>query len=755
MPVDYARVKVIVADALDVPPPSRAAFLDTRCGADAALRREVESLLSAGDLDGPFLELDQIPDRLGPYRIVSEIGSGGMGAVFAAERDDGEFEQRVAIKIIKRGLDTAAVLRRFVAERQILARLTHPNITRLLDGGTTPDGRPYFAMEYIEGEPIGDYCRAGKLSLDARIDLLIAVCDAVEYAHHNLVLHRDIKAGNILVARDGSPKLLDFGIAKLLEDDDDAQQTAVGARAWTPTAASPEQVRGEPLSTASDVYALGVLAYELLTGRAPYDVSGQPHEHVVRIVSAFMPPAPSAIADGRDSRRLRGDLDQVILKALEKSPGDRYQRAAEFAEDLRRFRLRLPVSARRGGRAYRARKFAARHKRSLAIAAVATIAIVGSVGRALYEGRVADRRFRDLRELADTFVFEFYDSIATLPGSTPARELVIRRGLEYLDRLSKDAGSDLDLKRELAQAYERIGVAQGSFHDANLGKTSDARANFEKSLALFEAVSRGRPNDPAAAADLGEAYLRMAAVTDFAGHRADAEAFDRRALDAIARTPALDSKGQLVFAMANFGLAEILASAGKIQDALETRNRSISALQVLTAKSPDDWQALHYLAQSYKRLMSLYFSQLKDNDRAAAALALAMSIDQRLAAHDPSSAVSALDLATDQGLMATIKHRAGEADASIDLMRQSIGARRAMLAVDSRNFRLRSLLAQDSGKLGTWLREQHRLLEARDAVQQGLELAAGLNPDNPDTTPILKALQTEAAATASALRARR
>src|SRR5579864_4646036 len=266
---DWRRVKDIVADALDLPRSRRAAFLDARC-ADASIRREVDALLSSDDLDGPFLEVEQAPDRLGPYRMINEIGRGGMGAVYLAERDDGQFEQRVAIKVIKRGMDTAALLERFFAERRILARLTHPGITRVFDGGMTPDGRPYVVMEFVEGEPVAEYCRRRALSVDARLQMIISVCDAVEYAHRNLVLHRDIKSGNVLVDAQGAPKLLDFGIAKLLDEEADTQQTAIGSRAWTPNAASPEQARGEPLSTSSDVYALGVLAYELLTGQLPY-----------------------------------------------------------------------------------------------------------------------------------------------------------------------------------------------------------------------------------------------------------------------------------------------------------------------------------------------------------------------------------------------------------------------------------------------------------------------------------------------------
>ena len=751
MASDWQQVKQIAMDALDVSGASRAALLDDRCGADAALRRDVESLLSAGGLPGPFLDLDHAPDRLGPYRVGREIGRGGMGAVYAAERDDGQFEQRVAIKVIKRGMDSAAVIQRFFAERQILARLTHPGITRLLDGGMTSDGRPYVVMELVEGEPIGEYCGRRALSIDDRLKLLIAVCDAVEYAHQSLVLHRDIKAGNILVDANGVPKLLDFGIAKLIESGDDAQQTAIESRAWTPSAASPEQTRGEVLTTASDVYSLGVLAYELLTGKPPYDVRDASPDRAARIISETTPQPPSAAADGADGKTLRGELDQVVLKALEKAPGDRYPRAADFAEDLRRFRLGLPVAARRRGSADRIRKFVARHARSLAIAAVVAVAIGVLAGRAIAEGRLADRRFRDLRQLANTFVFEFYDAIAPLPGATPARELVITRGLQYLDGLERDAGGDLDLKRELAQAYERIGVAQGSFHESNLGKTSDARANLQKSLALFEEIAKRRPRDANARIDLAEVLLRLSAITVFQKSNGESLAFNTRAVDLLEQTSPLDARGEFTLAMGYFGLAEVAANTGRLSDALQARNRSIAILRDATAKNPEDWQSWRYLAQSYKRLVSLYFSKMKDPAKAGAALDLAIAIDERLAAHDPKSAVSALDLATDQAFLASIKQRTGDAVAAVALMRQSIDARRALLEADPRNFRIRSLLAEDAGKLGAWLRGMDRLAESRDAIREGLDLAAALNPDNPDTAPIVSALRAEEAATATRL----
>ena len=279
----WERIKQITGEALELEPGRREAFLAEACADDADLRAEVATLLAAEDPSGRFLEPDPPPDRIGPYRVVREIGRGGMGTVYEGRRADAQFEQRVAIKVVKRGMDTDAVLRRFYAERQILARLQHPHIARLFDGGITADGRPYFVMEYLEATALTAHCDARALSVHARIDLFIVVCDAVEYAHSHLVLHRDLKPANIVVDASGAPKLLDFGIAKLLDETDLAGMvTDAGQRAMTPLYASPEQRRGEPLTTASDVLARGL------------------------ILQALIP----------DAAR-RGDLDRIVRKALE------------------------------------------------------------------------------------------------------------------------------------------------------------------------------------------------------------------------------------------------------------------------------------------------------------------------------------------------------------------------------------------------------------------------------------------------------
>jgi tetratricopeptide (TPR) repeat protein len=393
-PTDRYRIDAVFDALLDLPPDEQMAYLDRTASDDPEVHAEVLRLLQAhrrseGFLEAPgthmakalvdaaeTLALGVAPDRIGPWRIVRPIGRGGMGAVFLGERADGQFEQRAAIKIIQRG--APGWVRRFLEERRILALLEHPGIARLIEGGVTPDGLPYFAMELVEGAHLDRYCDDHDLSIDSRLELLGEVCEAVSYAHQHLIIHRDLKPSNILVTPAGRVKLLDFGIAKLLSDAAGADQTETRFPAMTPQFAAPEQVRGEPVSTATDVYALGVLLYLLLTGQHPYDVQGKPLAELTRIICEQEPPKPSTRAPESRRRRLRGDLDLIVLTALHKDPKRRYQSPAALAEDLRRFREGRPILARPDSLAYRTRKFVHRNQAALALAAATAVALVGA-----------------------------------------------------------------------------------------------------------------------------------------------------------------------------------------------------------------------------------------------------------------------------------------------------------------------------------------------------------------------------------------
>ena len=397
-PAKWDRLKGLIADVLEErSPEARTALVRTRCGDDLALAREAESLLAGADAID-FTETDSLEEcaehatrtlwdektvignRFGAYEVVRELGSGGMGAVYLAARADGQFEKEVAIKVLKRGTDTDEVLRRFAAERHILARLEHPNIAHLLDAGTTDDGLPYFVMEYVAGAPITRFVREHELSIQQRLAIFLKVCSAVEVAHHNHVIHRDLKPSNILVNAEGEPKLLDFGIAKLLTPGEGAAElTSAIEQRLTPICASPEQTDGRPVTEASDVFALGALLYEILSGQKPHKFSttSPSREELMRVIREEDPIAPSsAVSEQETAHLLRGDLDAITLRALRKEPDCRYATVSDFAADIRRHLASEPVLAREKSLRYRAKCLIARHRRAPRLIAVAVVVLL-------------------------------------------------------------------------------------------------------------------------------------------------------------------------------------------------------------------------------------------------------------------------------------------------------------------------------------------------------------------------------------------
>jgi serine/threonine-protein kinase len=578
----WRRLRELLEAVAGLPAAERERALLSACGTDETLLADARSLLArhgADDEPGDAIVAGAVADfvgsalpggRVGPYEVVREVGQGGMGAVYLARRADGEFDRQVALKLVKPGLATEEFLRRFRAERQILARLQHPQIARLLDGGVDDLGRPYFALEFVEGEPIDRYCAARRLGVEDGLALFLDACQAVAYAHANLVIHRDLKPAHILVTPDRQVRLLDFGIAKMLGDDEmGAGLTDVGIRALTPEYASPEQVRGEPAGTASDVYSLGVILYELLTGARPYEIDGRRPADVERVVCSVLPDKPStrvtdatgnpALAAGRQ-RRLRGDLDVICLKALQKDPSRRYSSVEAFADDLRRHLAGRPVLARPDSFGYRSGRFISRHRAGVVTAAAVVVIVAGLIG--VYTWRLTAARDRARVEAAKadqiaTFLrglFEVADPSTTDGRVVTAREL-LDEGAARIDReLTSQPAVRASMMRLIGEVYNSLGLYPESRtmleralveHRALFGDAHDEVATTELTLAItlqnlgeVEAAERLMRSGLAAREQLlgeqhekvSEAVRRLAFLLETRGHPDQAEDLYRRAL---------------------------------------------------------------------------------------------------------------------------------------------------------------------------------------------------------------------------------
>ncbi len=518
-----SQIEALFEAALEVPTETRAEWLEAECVGDPELLAdepqvaEVHALLAAHELaDRIFGDRSSPEDeRLGPYRVIRELGRGGMGVVHLAERDDGQFQRRVAIKVVGTADAGDPIYKRFLAERQILAGLDHPNIARLLDGGIADDGRPYLVLEYVEGLPLTTYCERHRLGVEDRVRLFVEVCEAVQHAHQNLVIHRDLKPSNIMVTPAGQVRLLDFGIAKLLNPTLSAVQapvTRLDLRAMTPEYASPEQVRGDTITTASDIYSLGVLLYELLTGESPYPAAGSPPQ-LVAAVCEHDPERPSSrvtrldggengaaafdVSPERLRRQLRGDLDGITLMALRKEPGRRYASAGLLGQDLRRYLEGQPVLAHRGSQRYRLARFVRRHRVATVAAALVALSLTGGLGAALWQAERADReRVRADRARADaelalaqseevtrflTGLFETGESDPISQGDQVTALDLLRRGAARADDLA-----------EHPDVQARMLDVIGQMH-RHLGHNHEAREHLERAVAILRRSAPGSP----------------------------------------------------------------------------------------------------------------------------------------------------------------------------------------------------------------------------------------------------------------------
>ena len=675
--------------AVELPPDQRSAFLSASCP-DGQIAEEVASLLrfDAGG-ESPLERVVQeaavsliaseqlVGARLGPYRIAEEIGKGGMGAVYLAFRDDDAFEKRVAIKVVKRGMDSESVLDRFRHERRILANLNHPNISHLIDAGTTPDGRPYFVMEYVAGQPVVAYAKGSALDVNATLDLFRKICDAVSYAHRNLVVHRDLKVGNILVTADGEPKLLDFGIAKLLDPQNRSEQTAPASRMLTLNCASPEQIRGEPVTTSSDIYSLGVLLFELLAGQPPWEFNGVGFTVAAEIVCSAPPPRPSSF------RPLSGDLDNIVLMALRKDPARRYRSVDEFSEDIRRFQAGLPVIARDDSFAYRSAKFLRRHRLPAILCALAVAGLVIGIIDANIQRRHAEARLAQMLGMANQTLLDLQTQIEHQPGATETRLRIVQSTLAYLANLAKEAGNNQDVRTTLGVAYLRTGDVQGRPNIPNVGDSDgalDSYAKAEKLLAPDDHIhlaalllhrgevlcAFGRIPEclnalrqslaHASKSDSKEAMITMAdtyhriAFTLTGSHPEEALANSRHEMEIYVKLAEREpANAQVLDGLASSysTTGGALERRGRMEESLALYRKGLAIRERLVAERPNDVALRRNLMISFGRIGDALRNRLMpvpDLPAALASFRKAQAIGEALAAADPKNSLARMDL---------------------------------------------------------------------------------------------------------------
>ncbi|HEV8146926.1 MAG TPA: protein kinase [Bryobacteraceae bacterium] len=633
-PERWQKVEEIFHHALDLHSEERAAWLADACQGDPELQSEVASLLEsdvAAGFVGSHVKAAVVAlneenagesegRRVGPYRLVREIGRGGMGAVYLAARDDQQYESEVAIKLVRPGLDTEFILKRFRRERQILARLQHPNIARLLDGGTTEDGVPYLVMEYIDGSWITRYAAEKKLNVLERLRLFLPVCAAVEHAHRTFIVHRDLKPGNILIDRSGVPKLLDFGISKLLHSEAAGVQDYSETRdvsLMTPDYASPEQIVGDPVTIRSDVYSLGAVLYELLSGARPHRIekcTPLALERAICLDEILAPSVAAARADRDLSRRLEGDLDNIILRAMQKRPERRYASVEHFADDLKRYLEHRPVLARPDSVLYRAGKFVRRNRVAVAAAAVVAVSLLAGATVAVRQANIARERFDQVRRLANTFVYDVESAARDLPGSIRVRQLITKTALEYLDNLSRNSTRDWALKRELAEAYQRIGDVQGGHNTPNLGETAAALVSYRHAKVLLDEVLAHSPSDRKVLIEWLNAQSRIGTNQFYSGETRSGAATYREALNraekALAAAPG-DEELEDQVASYSMDLARAVRDAGDVGSAIDFAKRGVEITRKHAQAHPDSKEAHRGLSNAQAALGAAYAEQGK------------------------------------------------------------------------------------------------------------------------------------------------
>ena len=662
-----ARVEEIFDRVADLPAKARNVYFVEQ-NIEPATRREVEALVAFDSSSSISLEqnislvaeralaqFDAKGTHCGPYRLGDLLGRGGMGTVYSATRVDGEVLQRVAIKLLRPESDGPLVRQRFLTERQILATLSHTNIARLLDAGHREDGQPYLVMEYVEGKAIDSHASA--LGLRQKITLILKVCAAIAYLHRNLVVHRDLKPANILVSVEGEPKLLDFGIAKMLDLATDS--TATSMRMLTPDYASPEQLAGGPITTASDIYSLGAVLYKLLTRTSPHHFEGDSAAMDLAISNGRIT-LPSKLAP-----ELKGDLDAILMKALRREPQERYASIEQFSEDLENYLQSLPVRARKGNGWYRARKFIRRQWLPAAAIGLTLAGLSAGVLVANHQRAIAQRRFSDVRQLANVFLFDFEGSIRNVPGTLDARKLVALTSQRYLKQLASESRYDPTLEREIADSYERLAGIQQSIQSAG-GKSPGDTDSLLQSLEIHRRLGDDGAKSPA----LRRKYIELAASLGYRyqdEHNATGAArWADQAIELSDKWVAAEPHNVDALAAATAAFmrgATTKEVGGSIVAALTRLNKSIVYGERALAAAPKDETVSFLLSEAHV----IFCDLLVDLGRYSQALTHArrsLQLTETLNAHHPENWRFRAMLVNANSAVGIAERRLGETDSS-------------------------------------------------------------------------------------------
>lgn len=774
----WEEAKAVIDAALDRSPQTRSEFIREKCGSDLELRAEVEAYLEFDSPDEDVLEDEMFPrgkngdligQRIGKYRIVRELGAGGMGVVFLAERCDGEFSQTVAIKLLGHGLFSRSARARFLQEKRILAGLRHKNIAALIDGGATEEGIPFLIMEYVEGMPLTEFAEKHDLSIDERLKLFRKICEAVRFAHRNLIIHRDLKPANILVDADGEPKLLDFGIAKLINAGGESDLTETRQRAFTPEYASPEQIKGETVTTASDVYALGIVLYELLTGERPFKIkNAENHDEFREFASRENPPRPSSVANSRKNLNEKKhspfifhpkyifprDLDTIILKALKFKPEDRYESIGRFAADIENYRKNLPIAARPDAFGYRAGKFLRRNRLAVGAALVVLLAVViGSFATmrqaALARAAETDAKARlaELRRLTGSMLFELNDEISQSP--TKARLELAAKSSEFLNQISSESVEDKTVKFDLAVAYLKLGDLFGRPYHPNVGKTAEARQSYERSLDLLESLAAENASDEKIKAELARAHERFGYLlgTRFFEWKPAAEHLEKSMFlreELVALSPSnRDHRSALADAYLYYAdtmhgrHAAVSDQPFDDESRYEIGKKSLELRKALLEEMPDDVKTKRSLATNYQRMAGMVPLTADDPERGEKLNEIlfyhreSLRLREEMASSAEAAARDQRNLADQLMMMSDFLAANGRlSDAAADL-RRSKEIFYSLTLVDPRNAESQYDYGNALWRLGAVLKRQKKLSEARKELSAGKTLAEKIVRENP------------------------